>query len=97
MLLGAARVFAPDTPARFAPAMIFFLVAGGFLTSLVRPAEKGSMVNTVVRHKRPVLLAFLPLNEICQRPVGVFRLRCLVKYALLADDTSNAGVTSERL
>lgn len=47
-----ASLFAPETPVRFAPALIFFLVVGGFLSALYRPGQPGSIPFTVLSSGR---------------------------------------------
>lgn len=54
-----ASLFAPDTPVRFAPALIFFLVTGGFLTAMYRRAQPGSMINTVAMAARTSMRLWL--------------------------------------
>jgi len=46
-LVWIASLFAPETPVRMAPALVFFFVAGGFVTSIYRAAEPGTMGHTI--------------------------------------------------
>ncbi len=46
-LIWVASLFAPETPVRFAPALVFFLVAGGFVTAMYRPARPGGMLAVI--------------------------------------------------
>jgi len=54
-----ASLFAPDTSVRFAPALIFFLVTGGFLAAMYRRAQPGSMINTVAMAARTSMRVWL--------------------------------------
>lgn len=47
-----ASLFAPDTPVRLAPALLFFLVAGGFFAAMYRPVQPGSVTATMARAAR---------------------------------------------
>ena len=58
-LVWIASLFAPDTPVRFAPALIFFLVAGGFLAATYRPAQPGNMPTTVAAAARTGMRVWL--------------------------------------
>jgi len=42
-LVWIASLFAPETPVRMAPALVFFLVAGGFLSALCRRGPQGGV------------------------------------------------------
>jgi len=51
-LVWIAAWFAPETPVRYGSALVFFFVAGGFLTAMYRSAGDGSVHHTVISAAR---------------------------------------------